>query len=1570
MPYIARNDAYSVLAGNLAADGNTLTLATGHGDLRFPVVAPPDYSHVTVEDSNGRTEPMKVIKREAGSDQLTLARGAASGILPTPVPQAWAAGALVEIRPLAHVVQDSFNHIGQATGAHAASAIAVTPAGNVATTNVQAALEELDAEKLQKSTGGTVSGPLNLEAELQLAASPGTVGRVLSSMGPGVPPAWTGAPPEFSSTDTGTGDITLSASSQGAIEEVLSRAVGGVVDYRIYTQSAYEVGTGSVFRGTTAFDAPVDCTNQLQGRSANGMASNGTTVVAVANDGYIVSSTDGQEWVKRESGTIHHLNAVTWDGSQFVAVGNAEKVLTSPDGITWALRNDKVGFTATSVNKSAVGANGVALVLSGGTVRSYGRTADNGDTWQELLIPAEFGLINPSTFPLWDGSAFYLCTTLGFVLRSADGISWVKRGEVPFISGQAYRFFQVGASLLVVTSNGSSFTSSDNGANWTERTTPLYANHAAMVSGRVLILANSSTAGYYTTDGINWTATTVPASAGVLSSANGVFFMCPATASTSVYTSTDGITWTTRTLPSSQNWQGVAWNGTNYVTYAYRTTGAAGVAATSSNLSSWTARSYGAGGAANGVFALGAKVVLIGSANLGSGGNHLGAMYVSTDSGAAFTDVTFTYFGTTALLTVAYSAGVGKHVASGNYGVLLYTSDNFTTVTRTTISSLLSDGALSLGADVAGYVLGSGTGVLLVSADGINWTAKTSTFSTQPIRGIANNGAGLWLAVGSNGQVAYSTDTNTWTAVSPGLGTNIIFFAFWDGGQFIIGGDAGALAKSADAVTWTSLSANSQFPAGSGSAIRTGCKHGAVRLTGGTFGNFAISTDATAWALTEGSCGFFSQVTGVAYGAGLYVVVGYLGRIATSTDGKKWVQRVNPFAVTDQILGIIFAGGKFVAFGGTSGNASRLATSTDGVTWTMQASASSAMTQAIRGVAHNGSSYCAVDGGLVVATSSDAVTWVSRGAQGSGSVPLGMCYGNGVFAFACFSLYSIYYSSDGITWKRAYVPWYNNNYSTFGFANNKFYAAASGSNVYGLWLSDSCTSWTAEPTQKHSGPSAFLYAESDTVQVSSLLQSTGPGLAVSTDNFASAALVGSLTITSGSAMSLANGLFFLRGPSLMVMPSSGYCLKLRREKVLASSSAGSKVVLAAGAKSVGLAPVAAPAIGMVAEWAGEQRYGTWLPANGTDVDSRVYPASRSLPRTSTPHFDRLFNLPDTNYVVSAYVNGLFLANYPNASASVVLSSPDGNIWTPRTLPATINWRAPVSNGAVALITQGASTTSYATSTDGIVWTARSSFPSSASWGVTAFNGRFYASAGSTIYYSNDGLTWNVTSGLPSAGVNTLAFALGGSTWLALSSSGTAYTSTDGISWTSRTISSQTWETALYGNNLFMALQGSVSTNYATSPDGVTWTSRTLPAAPGTYAANKSWMAYGNSTWVFAGNTSQLYYSAGGVAWTAGASSATVGTPVAVFFYGGLFYLLATSGSNTRVYTSADGIAWSLQSSTYSSQNSFVSTADVRGSFPLINIGYGLGLSGSPDFWAGIPNIPTRSTLAPPKVRVA
>ena len=66
--------------------------------------------------------------------------------------------------------------------------------------------------------------------------------------------------------------------------------------------------------------------------------------------------------------------------------------------------------------------------------------------------------------------------------------------------------------------------------------------------------------------------------------------------------------------------------------------------------------------------------------------------------------------------------------------------------------------------------------------------------------------------------------------------------------------------------------------------------------------------------------------------------------------------------------------------------------------------------------------------------------------------------------------------------------------------------------------------------------------------------------------------------------------------------------------------------------------------------------------------------------------------------------------------------------------------------------------------------------------------------------------------------------------VATAPSSTAASSTDGITWATRTMpSSSIWQSVTYGNGIFVAITYNSATA-AISTDGITWTTRTLPSS--------------------------------------------------------------------------------------------------------------------------------------------
>src|SRR6266403_1706633 len=57
--------------------------------------------------------------------------------------------------------------------------------------------------------------------------------------------------------------------------------------------------------------------------------------VALGEFGTILSSTDGTNWLRRESGIVDTLQDCAYGAGRYVIVGDFGAVLTSVDGITW-----------------------------------------------------------------------------------------------------------------------------------------------------------------------------------------------------------------------------------------------------------------------------------------------------------------------------------------------------------------------------------------------------------------------------------------------------------------------------------------------------------------------------------------------------------------------------------------------------------------------------------------------------------------------------------------------------------------------------------------------------------------------------------------------------------------------------------------------------------------------------------------------------------------------------------------------------------------------------------------------------------------------------------------------------------------------------------------------------------------------------------------------------------------------------------------------------------------------------------------------------------------------------------
>lgn len=141
MSYLAKNNAYGLLSAWISSGASTLTLQAGQGD-RFPVIIPPDFTFVTLENAAGLREIVKVTARAAASDVLTIVR-AQEGT----TARSWSAGDVVELRMVASLVETAMGHPAATSNAHAASAISAPATGALGAGTVASQLAALEAGK-------------------------------------------------------------------------------------------------------------------------------------------------------------------------------------------------------------------------------------------------------------------------------------------------------------------------------------------------------------------------------------------------------------------------------------------------------------------------------------------------------------------------------------------------------------------------------------------------------------------------------------------------------------------------------------------------------------------------------------------------------------------------------------------------------------------------------------------------------------------------------------------------------------------------------------------------------------------------------------------------------------------------------------------------------------------------------------------------------------------------------------------------------------------------------------------------------------------------------------------------------------------------------------------------------------------------------------------------------------------------------------------------------------------------------------------------------------------------------
>ncbi|HET9554903.1 MAG TPA: hypothetical protein VFP50_18200 [Anaeromyxobacteraceae bacterium] len=283
--------------------------------------------------------------------------------------------------------------------------------------------------------------------------------------------------------------------------------------------------------------------------------------------------------------------------------------------------------------------------------------------------------------------------------------------------------------------------------------------------------------------------------------------------------------------------------------------------------------------------------------------------------------------------------------------------------------------------------------------------------------------------------------------------------------------------------------------------------------------------------------------------------------------------------------------------------------------------------------------------------------------------------------------------------------------------------------------------------------------------------------------------------------------------------------------------------------------------------------------------------------------------------------------------SACATSPDGITWTARTgtlnSPSSVAW-----NGSIYVaVSQNYGTDSAAmamSSPDGITWTARTigigGYSSHAyyevAWTGTKFVAVGFVQSGATVYpgyaTSTDGITWSAAAAITTAQTGAAtALALNGGTVVAAWTAGGNFVSainSGGSSWnvyTTGGAGSMSIESAYWVGDKYVAVgQGS---GCATSPDGITWTARTISPAGTYYGVTSTSVAFSAGDKLITstpGATTFTYTESGGAG---SVSSTQMITPLTVGYLdsvpsGFIGAALYTNPSQGTIQASADRIA--------------------------------------------------------------
>ena len=634
----------------------------------------------------------------------------------------------------------------------------------------------------------------------------------------------------------------------------------------------------------------------------------------------------------------------------------------------------------------------------------------------------------------------------------------------------------------------------------------------------------------------------------------------------------------------------------------------------------------------------------------------------------------------------------------------------------------------------------------------------------------------------------------------------------------------------------------------------------------------------------------------VAYGLSKFVAVsgGASTAGAYSIDGAKWTS-TGALTTSGDWRCLAFGNDRFVTLSYNSTNSNY---STNGTSWT--AGGALPNTRNWTAITYGEGTFVAVaSGNASGAYSTDGgATWQDTTMPSAASWS-SITYGNGIFvAVATGPSTAAAYSADGITWSASTLP-NSRSWTGVAFGNNLFSAIASGSTTGGAYSYDGI-SWLAVTTLSQT-VTCICHTPTTWNSNDTLVITNNATVTVNTDQ---SKFWNAITLTNGKLAitnsSTSTGIRFTMGrvtgaTAASITPGSG---------IGDIEITGNWIELGTGNGSSGQTMTAPFSDYIAALWvetgSGTGVYEQWLNATGSYGDASPI-------------------LLEGLAAVGSGRRGKFFIQQANSApyGPTIINGTDGSIAQRLITVTSTTGLYPGASilgpgiPANAVVNRVISSTLLETN-------AISTTELSPDWSSVAYGNSTYVAVSRTssnvAATSSDGVTWTKRTLPFVANWNGICYGATSALFVAVCSDITTTggtqigsrfcaTSPDGITWTRRAMpANQSWNAVASNGTSFVAVGGdatnAATTGAASSTDGITWVAATM-------ATSQVWnaVAYGGARYVAVGTgTATNYDTDGAGTWTNGAT-VTSATYMAIIYNGTIWMVI--SGSSTGNQSKAD-----------------------------------------------------------------